>query len=37
MTIFNIVIGIAANKSDLIEREQVNEKEARDYAKEIKI
>jgi len=35
MTIFNIVIGIAANKSDLIEREQVNEKEARDYAKEI--
>ena len=30
-----IVIGIAANKSDLYENEQVNEKEARDYANSI--
>jgi len=31
----NIIIGIAGNKSDLIEKEQVNEDEARKYAKEI--
>ena len=35
MIIYNLVIGIAANKSDLIEKEQVNEKEARQYAKDI--
>ncbi len=31
----NIIFGIAANKSDLYEYEQVNEKEARDYANSI--
>ena len=30
-----IVIGVAANKSDLYEEQQVNEKEGRDYAKQI--
>jgi len=31
----NFVLGIAGNKSDLYEREQVSEKEAREYAKSI--
>ena len=31
----NIIIAIAANKSDLFEKEVVDEKEARDYAKSI--
>ena len=30
-----LVIGLAANKSDLFDREQVSEAEAREYAKEI--
>jgi len=30
-----IVIGLAGNKSDLIEKEEVTDKEAKDYAKEI--
>ena len=29
-------MGIAANKSDLIEKEEISENEAREYAKEIK-
>ena len=36
MNIFiNIVVGIAANKNDLIDKEQVSEEEARKYAKSI--
>ena len=31
----NIVIGLAANKSDLFDKEQVSEPEARQYADEI--
>ena len=31
----NIVIGLAANKSDLFDKEQVSEDEARQYAQEI--
>ena len=31
----NIIIGIAGNKSDLIDKEEVNENEARQYANEI--
>jgi len=31
----NIIVAMAANKSDLIEKEQVNEAEARKYAKEV--